>query len=133
MAEARKVIIVFLLLLFVIIGLGVLFSRLAKNSKDKPILGEVLDNIFFSRPLRVTPTPTPVRDNLITIKTNSGDSSPGSGSSGSTSVSDINTINANYSNGPSPRTIPATGSPTIFLLFSGVGLGGGIVLKKFTR
>jgi hypothetical protein len=64
MGEARKVIFTFLILLFIIIGLGVLFSRAAKNKPEGPILGGIFDNIFFSRSTKVTPTPTPKSGSL---------------------------------------------------------------------
>ena len=127
MAEARKIIVVFLILLFVIIGMGVMFSRLSKNKNDKPILGGILDNIFFSKSLRPTPTPTPAGQKLITIRTDS--TAPKGGNDGVGADADT-IVDANY---PAPETIPATGAPTIFLLFSGAGLGSGVLLKKFSR
>lgn len=126
MGEARNVIITFLVLLFVIIGLGVVFSRMSKDKTDKPILGGVLDNIFFSKSLKTTPTPKPAgmadkdvgstpNSNTITIRSGSATPTP-----------------AVYTGG-NPTTIPATGTPTAVLVFSGLGLSAGYFMKRFSR
>lgn len=129
MGEARKVIFTFLILLFVIIGLGVVFSRMSKNKDGKPILGGVLDNVFFSKSLRLTPTPktgvtvdskgTAPAGNTITIRNDSVTVTPA--------------VIGEYKGGNNPSTIPATGTPTVVLLFSGMGLGAGYLIKRFSR
>ncbi|KXK10299.1 MAG: hypothetical protein UZ22_OP11002000812 [Microgenomates bacterium OLB23] len=116
MGEARNVIIAFLILLFVIIGLGVVFSRMSKDKADKPILGGVLDNIFFSKSLKTTPSPTPTPGTgatTITVRNNAITPTPSSQYTGN-----------------NPNSIPATGTPTVVLVLSGAGLASGFVLKK---
>ncbi len=127
MGEARRVIVVFLILLFVIIGMGVLFSRLSKDKKNKPILGGVLDNIFFSKSLRTTPTPTPVKGNVITIRTDSNQAPAGTAPAGTTKGGNSMVAPAN------PGQIPATGTPTAVLVFSSVAMSAGVFLKRFSR
>lgn len=124
MGEARNIIITFLVLLFIIIGLGVLFSRLSKERGDKSILGGVLDNVFFSRSLKTTPTPTPTKGSTaITIRTTGTPLTP-SQMQGNTSKGGIV---------ETPQSIPATGTPTVAILLSGAGLASGLALRKFSR
>jgi hypothetical protein len=125
MGEARKVIFTFLILLFIIIGLGVLFSRAAKNKPEGPILGGIFDNIFFSRSTKVTPTPTPKSgslSNAITIHTKGATPTPSSIQGGGKGGVVTN-----------PDTIPATGTPTAVLALSGLGLSAGYFLKRFSH
>ena len=125
MGEARKVIITFLILLFVIIGLGVLFSKMSKSKTDKPILGGVLDNIFFSKSLRTSPTPTP-GSNMITIRKDSITPTPMYVPGGSSN-------NPNQQQPNSNGSIPATGTSTNVLLFSAAGLASGLFLKRYNK
>ena len=152
MKEARSVLMIILILLFMLVGVGVAISRIAKKEvaegvvKTKEERG-FLERIFLpgddAQDIQVTPTPS---ENSMVIVNESSDSDTSVTHETSTG-STIRTFSYNNSVTGTPRvtralqkgapvmtdvptTIPSTGSPTVVVLSSLAGLAGGVYMRK---
>lgn len=154
MEGAKSVIALFLLVLFVIIAFGVGLSRYT-SSKKTTSNGTPLQNILF--PKKATPTPTPIKTakgtDTIIIKEDSKVANPGNTTNsgnvqfetnkGTTTTTTNGTItNTKGATGTTGTTmtsgsskggveeIPSTGTPTVVVLVSALGMGAGLLLRR---
>ncbi|OGK15065.1 hypothetical protein A3H80_00880 [Candidatus Roizmanbacteria bacterium RIFCSPLOWO2_02_FULL_37_19] len=147
MDDAKRVFAIFAALLLIIIIIGVVVNRVAKEKGNIPIIGGALERVLFPN----RPTPKPEEKELVE-KTDSN-KEPAQGSDGSiiikktTSSQDsqltesINesagqTLGGTSSDstqskgGQQANSIPATGAPAAIIIFSLSGLVSGLYLKR---
>lgn len=163
MEEGRKILFVFLIVLFIIIALGVSISRVAKDKADIPIIGGSLEKILF--PNRPDPEPTVViaeksddsdagnnestgsdnsdngdaplstSESREASKSSTSDTSKGGSESSEPVVLGTDTDSTtkggtDSSSVDNAESIPATGTPAIYLGFALASLASGIALKR---
>lgn len=132
MKEARSAIIITLILLFIIVGVGVAISRVAKKEVDTNTVKTedqrgFLERVFLkSKDTKITKKTT-TTDKKMVITSESKDiveDSSVSNNPGIYSQSESTELSDN------PGSIPATGTPTFVVLSSLAGLASGFYIKK---
>ena len=155
MDDAKRVLALFLGLLFVIIVIGVVVNRVAKEKANIPIIGGALERVLF--PKRPTPgveekelakktdskgeTGKTADGTVVIKKTSTATTTTGGGDKGASQTEAINagattsvvpdrSLSSNSGAEKGAETIPSTGAPALMTILSLSGLSGGILLKR---
>src|SRR3989344_51358 len=150
MDDAKRVLALFLGLLFVIIVIGVVVNRVAKEKANIPIIGGALERVLF--PKRPTPgveekelakktdskgeTGKTADGTVVIKKTSTATTTTGGGDKGASQTEAINAgavtsvPDRSLSSDSGAETIPSTGARTLMTILSLSGLSGGILLKR---
>ena len=154
MDDAKRVLALFLGLLFVIIVIGVVVNRVAKEKANIPIIGGALERVLF--PKRPTPgveekelakktdskgeTGKTADGTVVIKKTSTATTTTGGGDKGASQTEAINagavtsvpdrSLSSDSGAEKGAETIPSTGAPALMTILSLSGLSGGILLKR---